>query len=69
MPCVEGGNMNQRDAYLNRRHLHTQKDDFRTPEYLMKWLKNMENLLDLLLSQGRASEKDIQRQMYFVCNI
>jgi hypothetical protein len=40
MPCFEGGNMNQRDAYLNRRHLHTQKDDFRTPEYLMKWLKN-----------------------------
>ena len=34
----------------------------------MKWLENMENL-DLLLSQGRASEKDIKRQMYFVCNI
>ena len=26
-------------AYTNRRHEHTNKDDFRTPSYLIKWLK------------------------------
>ena len=45
------------------------KHDLLKAQSMMNWLKNMENLLDLLLSQGRASEKDIKRQMYFVCNI
>ena len=31
---------NQKRAYLNRRHKHTDKDDFRTPMYIIKWLKS-----------------------------
>ena len=45
------------------------KHDLLKANSVMKWMENMENLLDLLLSQGRGSEKDINRQMYFVCNI
>ena len=44
------------------------KHDLLKAQSVMKWTENMENLLDLLLSQGRGSEKDINRQMYFVCN-
>ena len=44
------------------------KHDLLKAQSVMKWLENMENLLDLLLSQGCSYEKDIKRQMYFVCN-
>ena len=44
------------------------KHDLLKAQSVMKWLENMENLLDFLLSQGCSYEKDIKRQMYFVFN-
>jgi len=47
--------MNQAEAFIQRSHEHNNKDDFRTPIYLINWLKSK---FGDLLRDGACSEEN-----------
>jgi len=47
--------MNQSEAFVNRRHEHNDKDDFRTPMYLINWMKS---IYGHQLRDGACSEEN-----------
>jgi len=47
--------MNQAEAFIQRSHEHNDKDDFRTPMYLINWLKSK---FGDLLRDGACSEEN-----------
>tara|TARA_R110000823_G_scaffold65603_1_gene153849 strand:+ start:375 stop:899 length:525 start_codon:yes stop_codon:yes gene_type:complete len=47
--------MNQAEAFIQRSHEHNDKDDFRTPMYIINWLKSK---FGDLLRDGACSEEN-----------